>query len=153
MPFEIRTLRSGDEQVLARIAPDVLDHAIDEQATRAFLADPGHHLAVAMEDGIVVGFASAIHYNHPDKPVPELWVNEVGVASTHRGRGVGKALLRSLFHDARALGCSEAWVLTKRTNDAAMRLYTSVGGTEPVGSQVMFMFHLDAHCSNGGQDE
>jgi hypothetical protein len=27
----------------------------------------------------VVGFASAVHYVHPDK-APELWINEVGVA-------------------------------------------------------------------------
>ena len=153
MPIDIRTLRSGDENILARVAPDVFDHAVDEQATKALLADPRHHLAVAIESGIVVGFASAVHYLHPDKPVPELWVNEVGVASTHRGRGVGKALLRSLFDVARELGCSEAWVLTERTNDAAMHLYASVGGTEPAGHQVMFMFHFDAHCSGGRQAE
>ena len=90
----------------------------------------------------MVGFASALHYLHPDKPRPELWINEIGVAPTHRGRGTGKALLRALREDATALGCAEAWVLTDRSNDSAMGLYASSGGIEAPNDQVMFTFHL-----------
>jgi GNAT superfamily N-acetyltransferase len=94
-----------------------------------------------------VGFASAVHYVHPDKPSPELWINEVGVASTHRGRGLGKVILQTLFDHARALGCVEAWVLTDRGNQGAMRLYGSRGGIETPTDQVMFTFRLDAGSS------
>ena len=31
-----------------------------------------------MDEEQIVGFASAVHYVHPDKP-PELWINEMGV--------------------------------------------------------------------------
>ena len=61
--------------------------------TAEFLADSRHHLAVAVDEGRVVGMASAVHYVHPDKP-PELWINEVGVAPTHRGLGIGRAPAR-----------------------------------------------------------
>ena len=142
MPVEVRVLGAGDEAVLARVGPDVFDDAVDPRATREFLNDPRHHVAVAIDDGVVVGFASAVHYVHPDKPAPELWVNEVGVASTHQGRGLGKALLRALFAVGRARGCAEAWVLTDRVNEAARRLYSSVGGTD-THDHVMFTFRLD----------
>jgi len=111
------------------VAADVFDNPIDPALTEEFLSDPRHHIAVAIDDGLVVGFASAVHYVHPDKR-PQLWVNEVGVAPSHRQRGLGKALMSALFDVGRGLNCTEAWVLTDRTNLAAMALYTSVGGVE-----------------------
>lgn len=47
--------------------PGVFDDPIIAKATSAFLADPRHHLVVAIASGTVVGFASAVHYVHPDK--------------------------------------------------------------------------------------
>ena len=113
-PIEIRILGTGDEAVLDHVGRDVFDDPVDSAATRAFLADSHHHMAVAIERGTVVGFASGVHYHHPDKPAPEMWINEVGVASTHRQRGIGKQILGAIVERARALGCSEAWVLTDR---------------------------------------
>src|SRR5262245_21824670 len=88
---ESRLLTAADsgEDVLTRVAPDVFDDPLDSGATREFLRDPRHHLVVAIDEGVVVGFASAVDYVHPDKPSPELWINEVGVASSHQGRGIG----------------------------------------------------------------
>jgi aminoglycoside 6'-N-acetyltransferase I len=143
MAIEIKSLVSGEEGVFGRIVPDVFDLAIDEHVAREFLADPRHHIAVAIDDGFVVGFASGVHYFHPDKPRPEMFVNEVGVASTHRGRGIATGVLAALFSRARDLGCAEAWVLTDRHNEPAMRLYASSGGVEAPNDQVMFTFHLD----------
>lgn len=142
MPIEIRILRSGDESVLDHTADDVFDDPIVTQTTRQFLADPRHHLAVALENEIVIGFASGVHYVHPDKPHPEFWINEVGVAETHHRRGIGKALMNALLEVARVLGCREAWVLTERDNSPAMRLYQSMDGEEAPDQIVMFTFHL-----------
>jgi ribosomal protein S18 acetylase RimI-like enzyme len=129
MPIETRILLSGDEPVLMNVAAEVFDNPIDPDLTKEFLADPRHHLAVAIDNGLVVAFASAVHYIHPDKP-PQLWINEVAVAPTHRRRGLGKSVLQALFEVGRAHRCTEAWVLTDRLNIAAMALYSSVGGTE-----------------------
>jgi hypothetical protein len=76
MSIEVRILRHGDEAVLNRVESEVFGHAIDSQVTMEFLTDPRLHLAVAIEAGEVVGFASGVHYIHPDKPTPELWINE-----------------------------------------------------------------------------
>ena len=137
--FTIRVLGPGDAAVLDRVAPGVFDHDVDVRWTAEFFADARHHLAVAIDDGVVVGMASAVHYVHPDKP-PELWVNEVGVAPTHQRRGIGRALLQALFARGRELGCREAWVLTEEDNVAARRLYAAVGGEE--ARVVMVSFRL-----------
>ena len=147
MAIEIKILSPQDAGVLANVAPDVFDDPIDVGRADEFLADPRHHLAVAVENGQVVGFVSAVHYVHPDKPRPELWINEVGVAATHRGRGLGTRLLRAVLAVAQGLGCAEAWVLTDRANTAAMRLYAAAGSTEAPTDHVMFTFRLDGGAS------
>jgi len=132
MAIEIKVLQRGDENILMNVAAEVFDNPIDAELTREFLEDHRHHIAVAIDDGVVVGFASGVHYIHPDKP-PELWINEVGIAPTHRRRGLGKAVLSALFEVGRAQKCTVAWVLTDRSNVAAMALYSSVGGSEGAG--------------------
>src|SRR3954470_7212717 len=100
----VRILGSDESSVLDHVAPDVFDNPVHPRWTAEFLADSRHHLAVAIDEGEVVGMASAVHYVHPDKP-PELWVNEVSVAPTHRAQGVGRRLLEALFERGRSLGC------------------------------------------------
>ena len=138
--MDIRILQTSDEHAFNRIAPGVFDDPLDLEATRRFLADPWHHIVVAIDDGMVVGFISAVHYLHPDKPHPELWINEVSVADSHRRRAVGKGMLREMQALARSLGCKEAWVLTDRSNTAAMRLYSGCDGRDQ--DTTMFTFDL-----------
>ncbi len=139
----IRMLGPTDASVLDCVAPDVFDNEIAPRWTAEFLADPRHHMAVALLGGRVVGMASAVHYVHPDKP-PELWVNEVGVAPSHQGHGIGKQLLQALFARGRALGCSEAWLGTEEPNRAARRLYAAVGGQEEPMIYVTFRLASEA---------
>jgi ribosomal protein S18 acetylase RimI-like enzyme len=153
MSIEIRVLGPRDEGVLGRVGADVFDDPIHLERAREFLEDPRHHLVVAVEGGVVVGFVSAVHYVHPDKPRPELWINEVGVAETHRGRGAGKAMLRAALEVGRRAGCLEAWVLTNRSNTAAMRLYAGSGGEEGEPDGVMFTFYLDESDEVSPADE
>jgi len=141
MSVTIKVLGTGDEGVLASVAPGVFDHEVLPNLTRAFLEDRRHHLVVAVDNGRVIGFVSAVDSLHPDKE-PELWINEVGVAPTHRGQGLAKRLLQAMFDLGREIGCREAWVLTERSHTAAMRLYGSLGGTDAPQDQVMFTYRL-----------
>ncbi|NTV64017.1 MAG: GNAT family N-acetyltransferase [Oscillochloris sp.] len=136
-----RMLGPSDDAILDQVAEGVFDHVVDPALAAEFLADPRHHLAVALDGEVVVGMASALHYIHPDKP-PELWVNEVGVAPEQQRRGVGLGLLRALLAHGRALGCTQAWVLTDRENAAARGLYAASGGIEASDSVVMVEFDL-----------
>jgi ribosomal protein S18 acetylase RimI-like enzyme len=136
-------LQPEEASILQNVAPDVFDDPIVPAGVLEFFRSPDHHLAVAIENGMVVGFASAVRYFHPDKARPELWVNEVGVAPSHQNRGVGKAIMNALLEFARHAGCAEAWVLTERNNQPAMGLYKAAGGEEEQEEIVMFTFRLE----------
>lgn len=138
----IRILGATDAAVLERISDDVFDNPVDANLTLEFLKDPRHHLATAIsENQIVVGMASAVHYIHPDKPA-QLFINEVGVAESHQGQGIGSQLLAELLALGRRLGCTEAWVATEPDNKAARNLYEKAGGQQDSVPFVMYTFPL-----------
>jgi aminoglycoside 6'-N-acetyltransferase I len=138
----IKVLSSPDVHLLDHVTEDVFDDPIVHSSAQEFLADPRHRLVAALDDDLLIGFVSAVIYLHPDKPAPELWVNEIGVAPAYQGQGIGKSLLQAILDEARRSGCKEAWVLTERENTAAMGLYRSLRGLESTPDPVMFNFNL-----------
>lgn len=140
--IDIELLTSGSGYRLNDVAADVFDNALRPENVEEFLEDPRHHIVVATAGDTVVGFASAVHYVHPDK-APELWVNEVGVAEAFRRRGVASRVLTVLLDHGRQLGCVSAWVLTEDDNVAALTLYERSGGRRLVPDPVLFEFTLD----------
>ena len=110
-------------------ASDVLDDPADPDWLEGFLADPGHLMELALNDGRVIGFASGTILRHPDKP-PTLFVNEVGVDPAHRRRGIGAHLTRRLLQRARTQGAHTAWLATEADNVAARALYKKLGARE-----------------------
>ncbi|HEX8393399.1 MAG TPA: GNAT family N-acetyltransferase [Longimicrobium sp.] len=136
---EILLLGPDSLGVLDRVADDVFDEPVHPRWARAFLDDERHHMLVAVEGGVVVGMISAVDYVHPDK-APQLWINEVGVATSHRRRGIARRLMDAMLEHGRTLGCTEAWLGTETDNVAARRLYESVGSKpEPF---VLYFFPL-----------
>lgn len=140
--IEIKLLGPYDLHILNNVADGVFDDPIVESSAREFLGDARHRLVVALDPNVVVGFVSAVIYLHPDKPAPELWINEIGVAPTHQQRGIGKSLMQAILEEAKRSGCSEAWVLTERINLPAMAMYRSAGGEETLPDPTMFTFKL-----------
>ena len=122
-----------------RVANGVLDHVLELDLTGEFLHDDRHHLVVAIDDGVIIGFVSGVHYVHPDKPA-ELWINEVNCSSSAaRNRPADAADHVSSRYGP---GCHQAWVLTNRSNTSAMKLYGSVEGIEDPEDTVMFTFNF-----------
>jgi aminoglycoside 6'-N-acetyltransferase I len=140
---QIRMLGKADAALLQVCADDTFDNAVSPELAAEFLGDARHHIAGAITEGTLIGFVSAVHYVHPDKP-PELWINEIGVAESYRGQGIGRRLLTAMLSHGRGLGCTEAWVVTEEDNATAQRLYASAGGTSR--NVVYFTFPLnDSH--------
>ena len=137
MALEIRLLARHESALLDRVAPEVFDQPLVERLREEFFADPRHHIVAALDDGVVVGFASAVHYVHPDKP-PELWIAEIAVTPAMQRQGVATRMLAAMFDHARGLGCVEAWVLTEPYNEGALSLYRAAGMSRTASDPVMF---------------
>lgn len=103
-------------------------------AAAAFLAD-GRNVAYAAygDGGEAVGYARAVVLTRPDDVRPQVFLYDIGVREGARRRGYGAALVRALLAECVALGASEMFVLTNRSNAAAMALYTSTGAVSDAG--------------------
>ncbi|MEM8789509.1 MAG: GNAT family N-acetyltransferase [Pseudomonadota bacterium] len=112
--------------MLDHVAEEVFDDDIDRADLARYLADPAQALIVAMANDVVVGQIKTILHRHPEKP-PTLFVEELGVAPTHRRRGLGTALLHAAEAIARARGCTEIWLATEPDNAAANAVYAAAG--------------------------
>jgi aminoglycoside 6'-N-acetyltransferase I len=137
--FFLKRLSTCDEAIFARIAPDVFDEPVDAARLTAYLATAGHLMVLALEGDVVVGQCAGVVHRHPDKPT-ELYVDEVGTASTHRRQGIARAMLGELFRWGRELGCEEAWLGTELDNDAANALYR---GHRPVEDEAIQYYLFD----------
>ena len=131
MSVRIELLNSANRDLLDRVDPDVFDNAIDDRQLTSFIEDPRHLMAIAVDDDTVIGMASGVECFHPDKQ-PQLFINEVGVASTHRRRGIGRELVVTLITAAEGRGSTYAWLGTDSDNVSGQACFGSVpGGKEP----------------------
>ena len=119
------------------------------EQTAAFIREAGHHLIVAYVEGEPAGFVSATEILQPDK-LPELFLNELGVAEPMRRRGAATAMMAELERLGRELGCTAIWVLTDENNPAAMATYTKAGATWDGRRHIMFELDLTGDGGEGG---
>jgi len=139
MAIEIRKVTPADKTLFDHIADEVFDEPVDPDRLSAYLAEPNHHMLVAIDDGLIVAQVAAVIHRHPDK-VTELYVDEVGVSPAWQRRGIARKMLDEMFALGRSLGCGEAWLGTEPDNVPARGLYEARGvKAEDV---VMYVFKL-----------
>jgi GNAT superfamily N-acetyltransferase len=127
----IRRLGPGDEPMLELLAIDDADFDLDGRgaplrpldpvAARAYLANPAVLHWVAAEGDRVIGHLYCILLPLRSGPGRELLLYEIGVRSSRRRRGTGRALLAHIEGWMRANGIGEVWVLAD--NQIAVEFY------------------------------
>ena len=142
MSYDIHLLAPDNAGLLSKVATDVFDNAIDSQQLQAFIEDDRHLLVFATDGDTVVGMASAFEYFHPDKS-PQMFINEVGVASTHRKRGIGRSLVEALIREAKSRGCVFAWLGTEADNQAGQACFSSVPGVAQPQPFLLYAWDLE----------
>lgn len=83
--------------------------------------DSRRFLVAVGDDDAIVGFAGLMLNG------PEAHVQTIGVAPAAQGRGLGRRLLTALIDLARDGGASALLLEVRVDNEAALRLYRSVG--------------------------
>lgn len=140
--METRIVLLEQIEQLKCVAEEVFDGPVRAEYAQAFIDCPRHVMFLACRDGLVIGMISGVEYFHPDKPA-ELWINELGVGSAYRRRGVGQDLLRALLEHGRERGCRGAFVVTEQDNDPARKLYQSLDPESAEQAAVFYEWRLE----------
>jgi GNAT superfamily N-acetyltransferase len=104
------------------------DRALQETGLRLILADPKiGQLFVAKESGNVVGMVSLLFTVSTAMGQPVCWLEDMVVAQSARGQGLGSKLLAHAIDFAKAKGYGRITLLTDRINENAQRFYARHG--------------------------
>jgi ribosomal protein S18 acetylase RimI-like enzyme len=146
--IEVRPAAAAHAEAVAAIACEV--HALHAQALPHVFQPPetpvvtpadmarlaasaGQLLLVAVADGTVAGYVHAEPQVTPPSPYKRagalLHVHAMGVGAAHRGRGVGRALLRALRAAAAERGLDGVSLEVYAFNAAARAFYAREGFT------------------------
>jgi GNAT superfamily N-acetyltransferase len=89
---------------------------------------PYFHAVIAEWSGAPVGFALYFFNYSTWQGRPGIYLEDLFVRPAHRGKGVGKALLRHVARVARGRNCGRLVWTVLDWNEPAIRFYESLGG-------------------------
>jgi aminoglycoside 3-N-acetyltransferase I len=90
----------------------------------------------------VVGVLIAHRLARLDSKRAHVLLYEIDVLPDFQKRGVASAMVQTLKDLARQTGAFEVWVVTNKSNDAAIRLYRATGGAAMRDDDVVFEYKL-----------
>jgi len=105
-----------------------------------FFTDPHNILLAAYTGGIPSGFLYAYVLSGLKTPYPKMFLYSIDVFTEYQHQGIGSRLITELKKLARTNLCSEIFVLTNKSNEAAMQLYARTGGVRENGDDVLFVY-------------
>ena len=95
--------------------------------SRFFDAYEPMHLHVAEdESGELIGMVQFLYHRNTAMRGPVCYLQDLFTSEAVRGKGVGRALIASVYAAARVAGSSRVYWQTHETNTVAQRLYESL---------------------------
>ena len=133
IPGMIRLLQQVG-QVHHDIRPDLFREGAQkysEEDLAALLQDATRPIFVGVEDGRMLGYCFCVIEEVKDNPVlrdvKSLYIDDLCVDETIRGKHVGSKLYDHVCHYAIEIGCGSVTLNVWCGNDSAMRFYESRG--------------------------
>ncbi len=81
---------------------------------------------VAVRDGAIVGIAHYLFHRSTTRIQPVCYLQDLFTDPGCRGQGIGKALIESVYEQARLAGACRVYWQTQTTNEAGRALYDKV---------------------------
>jgi len=124
----ITTFDQKTYQAIIHLLPQLADNLTPptEEYLKSMLASGHSHLFVAVsEDDTIVGMLTLGEYDIPTGK--RLWIEDVVVDSSQRGKGLGKKLLLHAIRFAKTRNASTIMLTSRPERTAANQLYQSMG--------------------------
>jgi len=135
----IREAKESDLLAIGQLTLELIETMSDTEGIdikliaencRNLLNEVNSHILVAEIGGVVVGFVNFTTRKTILHRGLSGLIDELIIAKSYRGKGIGKQLLSSAIEKSRQLGCCEVEVSTEKTNIKAGEFYRQYGFTE-----------------------
>ena len=141
MNWIIRRLSSDDWDLALRNTRLFWKGPSTRETVTKFLSNNKNYFLSAEVENIPVGQLLGYLLDHWDGTGPMLFLYTIDVVEQHRRKGIARALINEFKKIKIEMGCSEIFVLTHESNQAAMQLYASMSGIRVAQDEAMFEFH------------
>jgi len=151
-----KKLGISDLRLVVDMGKNFRSSFIVEENARQFLLNPQNWLFACIEedDGaykkteIIIGFLYGYELNRLNADGNMLYIHEVGVLPDYQRQGVGTELLQNITMLCKLTGICKFFLITRKSNTAAMALYEKSGGkpvvdTEHGDMNVVFYFNIN----------
>jgi GNAT superfamily N-acetyltransferase len=144
--FEIRTTTEADVPVILSLIRELAEYEREPNAVVAteaglrevlFGAKRSAEVLLALESGEAVGFAVYFYNFSTWLGRPGLYLEDLFVRPSLRGKGYGRALLERLAQIAKERGCGRMEWAVLDWNDPAIQFYRKLGA-EPMNEWTVF---------------
>ncbi len=103
----------------------------DDEDLLAIIKDDKKPIFVAEEDGEIVGYAFCIFQQYLENniltDIKTLYIDDLCVSETKRGRHIGKSLYDYVLNFAKASGCYNLTLNVWSCNENALKFYEKMG--------------------------
>src|SRR5690348_6354410 len=163
MPAQTATIRAGepgDADALANLIRELAVYEKLEHFARATPEDLRRHLfgphavaetLIAEVGAEAVGFALFFPTFSTFRGQPGLYLEDLFVRPGHRGRGIGKGLLKALARAAAERGCGRLEWAVLDWNEPAIGFYRSLGA-RPLDEWIVYRLDDEALGRLAGED-
>ena len=149
--FVIRNATRNDVPVIGQLIRELAAYerapqeaiATDEGLQEVlFGPDPAAHVLLALEEDVPVGFAIYFFNFSTWLGRPGLYLEDLFVRPSVRGKGYGRALLQRLAHIAHERGCGRMEWAVLDWNEPAIQFYRKLGA-KPMDEWTVFRLERD----------
>ena len=140
MTLSIRPLAAADFDAWCRLwraylafyQTTLADDIYDVTFSRLVAPDhPALNAFVAVSDGSIAGLVHYIYHPHNWRQEDVCYLQDLFVDPAYRGAGVGRALIKAVYHAADANDAPSVYWLTQDFNHTARQLYDRVATVTP----------------------
>lgn len=138
----IKRLTKKDSNAAVSAANTFYNDSMSVERAEKFLSNPSNYFLVAFLDKKAAGFVMGYQLDCWHKDKKEMLLYDIEVLKQFRRHGIGTMLIESLKDFATKDGFEELWLLTNKSNKAAMEFYKRSGGLQKDNDDTLFTFEL-----------
>lgn len=152
-PAVLRPAKSADcERIVQLITELAIVEEMEDQVKitaetlvkDGFESDPPfYHLIVAESDGVIVGYALYFYCYSVDNGGEYLYLEDLLVTESHRGKGVGKMMLKRITEVARERDCFCVQWCVLNYNTKAIEFYKHAGAFDLTLKENCHMYRIN----------
>ncbi len=136
----IKRLRNTDLDMVERLLKEQKRPVEDLERIVSFLSKDANYFLAYIQENRIIGYALAYALERYDGSAPMMYMHEIEVEAPSRRLGIGRKLLAEMQGICKENGFMKLFLITNKSNEPAVGLYTSLSGESLSDDEVIYTF-------------